>query len=142
MTAGQEVIDRVNAIRMAHGLTPVRPHPELVRAARLHSDDQAVRNEVTHRGSDGSLASVRITRAGYHWAMTGENVGGGLDTAEAVVRAWMDSPSHRALILAPEVTDAGVGLTESSEPGMRWFWTLDLARPGEDEQSSPIACHP
>jgi uncharacterized protein YkwD len=141
-TVGQEVLDRVNEIRSARGLTPVRPHPELIRAARLHSDDQATRNEVTHDGSDGSRASDRISLAGYDWSMTGENVGGGLDTAAGVVEAWMNSPSHRSIILAPGLVDAGVGVTESSEPGLRWFWTLDLAHPAEGEETGAIPCHP
>ena len=40
----------------------------------------------------------------------GENLARGQRTADEVVRAWMDSPSHREAILGADFTDLGVGV--------------------------------
>lgn len=141
-TPGQQVLDRVNAIRRSHGLAALRPHPELIAAARAHSDDLATRGELSHIGSDGRVASERIERAGYDWTMTGENLGAGYDTPARVVAGWMDSPPHRAILLAPQPEHAGVGLTIGPGPGPEWFWTLDVARPSPSETTPALRCHP
>lgn len=141
-TVGQRLLDAVNEQRARHGLPSLRPHPELVAAARAHADDQAARGTVTHVGSDGSAGSERVTRAGYSWATTGENVAGGYDDPAAVVAAWLDSPAHRAILLEPDAVHAGVGFTQASQDGFRWFWALTVAAPGEVEDTPAVRCHP
>jgi uncharacterized protein YkwD len=141
-TVGQRLLDAVNEERGRHGLPSLRPHPELIAAARAHADDQAARGTVTHVGSDGSAGSERVTRASYSWATTGENVAGGYDDPTHVVVAWLDSPPHRAILLEPEAVHAGVGFTQASEDGFRWFWALTVAAPGELEDTPAIRCHP
>ena len=76
---------------------------------------------LAHIGSDGSTAEQRIKAAGYKagWYDNGsgslsyprqENVAYGQDTAEEVVEGWMNSPGHRAAILAKDAKEIGVGL--------------------------------
>lgn len=141
-TVGQRLLDAVNEERAGHGLPALLPHPELVAAARAHADDQAARGTVTHVGSDGSAGSERVSRAGYSWASTGENVAGGYDDPVQVVAAWLDSPPHRAILLQPEAVHAGVGFTQASQDGFRWFWALTVAAPGEAEDTPAVRCHP
>lgn len=141
-TVGQRLLVAVNEQRARRGLPSLRPHPELVAAARAHADDQAARGTVTHVGSDGSAGSERVTRAGYSWATTGENVAGGYDDPAEVVAAWLDSPPHRAILLEPDAVHAGVGFTQASQDGFRWFWALTVAAPGEGEDTPAARCHP
>lgn len=44
----------------------------------------------------------------------GENVAYGYTTAASVQRGWMNSPAHRANILAPDFDTIGVGVARSS----------------------------
>ena len=51
-----------------------------------------------------------------HVATTGQNIGWGAGadaTPEAIVRAWMNSPPHRRIILTAAFREAGVGVAAS-----------------------------
>jgi hypothetical protein len=56
----------------------------------------------------------------------GENIAAAYPDPQAVVRAWMASPGHRANILNPAFTHLGIGAAVN--PGSRWgyYWTLDF----------------
>ncbi len=90
---------------------------------------------------DGETWSSRIVRYGYtrqgcsYWK-AGENIyyGAGLYSSPClVVRAWMASPAHRAVILTKVFRDIGVGAVKTDDgygniDGVVWFFTLDLGR--------------
>lgn len=55
----------------------------------------------------------RIENAGYNARTSGENLGEGFSTAEAVMRAWMNSPAHRRNVMNGEFTEVGFGRSGS-----------------------------
>lgn len=112
---------RCGALRMAP-VPALRLEPRLVRAAQLHSDDQAAHFAMGHGGSDGSSPGVRVTRAGYEWSLVAENVAWNQPTPEVVMQAWMDSPGHCENIMRDGVVELGAGET-------KLFWTLVFAAP-------------
>jgi uncharacterized protein YkwD len=124
----RRVVAWVNAHRAEAGLRPVRISVAVHRAAEYHARDQAAMSAMTHTGSDGSDAGQRISRQGYTWSTWGENVAYGYPTARSVVRAWMNSPGHRANILNPSFRHIGVGVQRGANGLL--YWTLDFARPG------------
>jgi uncharacterized protein YkwD len=72
-----------------------------------------------HVSLDGSSLTDRVRRAGYlngkRRYSLGENIGWGeqqLASAAAIVRAWMNSPGHRAVMLEPRFREAGVGVAQ------------------------------
>jgi uncharacterized protein YkwD len=132
------VLELVNAARAEgrkcgadeYGPTgPVTLSPLLNDAASAHSRDMAARGTLSHRGSGGSLSGDRITRAGYAWQASGENVAAGQDDADAVVAAWLSSPGHCATLMGPYFTEMGVAfaLAPSKDPGI--YWTQVFAAP-------------
>lgn len=125
---GRRVVTLVNVRRVEAGLRPVRLHAAVHTAARKHSADQARMGRMTHTGSDGSNPGQRISREGYRWSAWGENVAMGYLTPRAVMRAWMNSPGHRANILSRSFRHIGVGVRRSGNGTL--YWTMDLARPG------------
>ncbi|MGW5616166.1 CAP domain-containing protein [Streptomyces sp. NPDC003877] len=125
--AATEVVAAVNRHRVQAGCRPVRLRASLNRAAQGHSADMARRQHLTHTGGDGSSPAERMRAAGYRPGHTAENVAAGPRTPEAVVRTWIDSPEHRAILLTCRYTHAGVGV--ASGAGGPW-WTLDLATGG------------
>src|SRR5690606_24921960 len=60
---------------------PLTLSAELTSAALVHAKDMAARDRLSHRGSDGSQAAGRVTRAGYRWQNVGENIA--LDATDA-----------------------------------------------------------
>jgi len=123
----RDVLERVNAERSARGLGPLTYDERLVLAAQRHSDDQALRGQMSHTGGDGSTLVVRIDRVGYSWSRLGENVAFGFPDAASVVDAWMSSPGHRANILSAN-TQFGLGLALGADG--RSYWTQVFGSPG------------
>jgi uncharacterized protein YkwD len=104
----------VNRERAQRGLGALVAAPELERAAQRQSVDMGERKFFAHVNPDGASPDERIRAAGYpadH--STGENLYAGYEadaTPAAAVDGWMHSPGHRANILRPQWTQAGIGI--------------------------------
>jgi uncharacterized protein YkwD len=121
----RELITLINQQRAQNGLPPLQKSDALCQAARLHSNDMAQNNFLSHTGSDGSSPWDRLADAGYHLWTGGENVGAGYPTAADMVNGWMNSAGHRANILG-NFCDVGAGYAYSGTSTYRHYWTLDL----------------
>ena len=106
----------VNDQRAAHGLSRLRLHGALGRAAGRHSADMVGRRYFSHRSPSGAGPADRARAAGYprrraRWTV-GEALAWGtgrLGSAQAIVRGWMASPAHRAVVLMRGADHVGVG---------------------------------
>jgi uncharacterized protein YkwD len=101
----------------------------LAAAAAVHSLDMAEHGTASHRGSDGSDSGERITRAGYAWRGSGENVAAGQPTAEDVVEAWLDSPGHCATLMEPKFVETGIAFALAPGRNPSVYWTQVFATP-------------
>ncbi|MEH3053010.1 MAG: CAP domain-containing protein [Patulibacter minatonensis] len=105
------VVHRVNAVRAQHGLPPLAIGRRLSRAAYRHSQRMAAARTLTHRtwGEAGLSARLRWATGP---AKVGETIywGSGAVRSARIVRAWMDSPGHRAMILSTGFRTVGVGV--------------------------------
>lgn len=121
----RNVIHRINLVRRDHGLRALDLTPGLSRAADRHSRWQARSRTVSHQ-----LPGERDLTARLAKAAGGAHVGevlfwstGGSRSAQ-LVRAWMDSPSHRATLLSPSFGRAGIGI-RTGRGGL--YATVDVA---------------
>jgi hypothetical protein len=139
---GQLLMEAANAVRAERGLRSLRPHPSLVQVAEDHASDQAARGRVTHLGSGGTALQRRVDRRGYVWLRLAENVGAGYPSPVEMVAAWLTSPAHEAVLLAPDMSHVGVGYAYGAEWRLRHYWTLVIGQPGADERVLTLRCHP
>ena len=97
-------------------------------AAQKQTIDMACNGFVGHTGTDGSDLGGRLDLFGYFWMVAGENVAAGYANPAAMVAGWMASSGHRANMLDPEFTEAGVGYIyhASDSLGQRHYWTMDF----------------
>ncbi|MEO8466637.1 MAG: CAP domain-containing protein [Gammaproteobacteria bacterium] len=107
----------------------LKPSAILAGAAAEHARDMAEHAKLTHTGSDGSRPPDRITRAGYNWRATGENVASGQRDADAVVVAWLESPGHCANIMEPSFTEMGVAFVQVPGANPNIYWAQSFATP-------------
>ncbi|MEV4755251.1 CAP domain-containing protein [Micromonospora sp. NPDC049559] len=114
-----QVVAIVNRERAANGCGAVQVNDKLAAAARLHSQDQAEHDTMSHTGSDGSSPWDRAGAAGYDQAI-GENVAAGYRTPDAVMTGWMNSAGHRANILNCQAKAIGVGVAAASDGTLYW----------------------
>ena len=116
------MLDSVNALRQAAGLSPVQLDAALNAAAETHSRDMARQNRAWHFGSDGSSPIDRVKRAGYARRMLGEDISETFETELETLAAWMDEKGTREVILDPNASDMGFAWFQ--EPNGKIWWTL------------------
>ncbi|MEV7520000.1 CAP domain-containing protein [Streptomyces sp. NPDC091371] len=116
------VVALVNQERAMAGCGPVRANPPLAALAGAFSKDMATRGFFGHTDPDGNSPWDRAAKAGLS-GLGGENIARGQGDAEAVMKAWMNSPGHKANILNCEFRTLGVGAHLAA--GGPW-WTQDF----------------
>jgi hypothetical protein len=111
------VVEMTNAYRRENKLGQVRINPKLTAAARKYAALLARTQEFSHTAG-GTNAGDRIKATGYEFCSYGENLAMAADSrgfasrplAASAVTGWINSPGHRANLLAPGVTEIGVGV--------------------------------
>jgi uncharacterized protein YkwD len=109
------VVSRMNVLRRAQGLRPLRLNRRLRAAAVFHSKDMGRRGYFEHDSLVGTPFWRRIERfypsRGFRSWTVGENLLWGSDTYDATfaVREWMNSPPHRKNILSRGWREVGIG---------------------------------
>jgi uncharacterized protein YkwD len=115
----------INEQRQANGLPALSLVAELTQAARRHSWDMATNNLTQHTGSDGTNGGQRMREAGYNWSWWGEIIGWGFGgDPQRMVNWWMNSPTHRNLILSATPQDLGVGYRRDVSSEFGHYWTV------------------
>ncbi len=104
-----DLLARVNAFRRAERLPEVRLDERLSTIARAHSADMASGEYLEHESPDKGALAERLDRAGFAWEEARENVGR-VASVESAHRGFLASPGHRANLLLPGATDAGIGI--------------------------------
>jgi uncharacterized protein YkwD len=114
----------IDRVRVSKGLRWLRDDGRLQLAARRHSADMVRRDYFSHDSLSGDSPSDRARRTGYVRAGCSWSVGevlfwgaGSRSTAARTVRAWLDSPGHRQIILSPSYADGGVGARAGTPAG-------------------------
>ena len=115
VTSSPRSLHRIAAPRCSAASTPsarravcpcVGESGQLSRAAQGHSDDMVARRFFEHVTPGGSTLGDRVEATGYiagrrDWEL-GEAIAWAqqpLDTPDSLMRAWLASPGHRAIIL-------------------------------------------
>lgn len=120
----------VNRERASRGLRRLRPARQLRVSAQRHTYDMRRRGYFGHVTPAGGVLYERVRRTGYlarassRWRI-GETLAwgaGSSGTPGGLVRALLDSPSHRDVILEGRYREIGIGLalgspTEGMIPG-------------------------
>ncbi len=131
----RRVLTLTNTERLKAGLKPLVLSDQLSQAAQTYSQVLATSGCFGHTCGPTPKFEERAGQAGYTgWNALGENVGAGSPTPEAVVAAWMSSPSHRANMLSPNFSEIGIGLVIGGG-SYGTYWTQEFgARPDDLEQ--------
>jgi len=95
-------------------------------AAQAHARDKSRFPENPHVGSDGTTAAERLLRSGYRGGYAGEATAWGFEDPRLAVEFWVNSDSHRPLILNRLATDLGVGYFGDAATANIWHWTAEF----------------
>jgi uncharacterized protein YkwD len=122
---GSGLVAQVNALRLAHGLVPLRVSPSLTAAANVHSTQMARLGYFSHDSANGGSFSSRIATfypaRGYRSWTVGENLLWASPDIGALraLKMWLASPPHRANLLDARWREIGlVAVHARSAPGV------------------------
>ncbi|MBI5883145.1 MAG: CAP domain-containing protein [Elusimicrobia bacterium] len=120
----------LNEERTSRGLAPVQHDPELGKVARAWSAEMRRQGQVVHVSPDSQGPGERAAAAGYSSKAIGEVLASGNSVREAH-EALMASPAHRAGMLDPRFTHAGIGasLKTSGDAGPVFYVAEELSLP-------------
>lgn len=107
-----EVIALSNQARQSHGIANVTVDQRLMQAAQAKAEDMFAFNYWDHYSPSKRAPWKFILDAGYPYLYAGENLARNYHTAQAVVQAWLDSPSHRENLLNPQFKHIGVAVAQ------------------------------
>lgn len=139
------LINEVNSLRAANGLSAYTPNPILMAVAQQHAQYMASAG-VTHFGADGSSPWQRGLAAGYPLAgdlslggFYSENIiaGNGMSVQEAV-SAWQGDAPHLTTMLSASLSEIGAGV---ALVGNYVYYVIDCAAPttsGRSQAYTPV----
>lgn len=107
--------EAVNAYRATQHLPYLALDDQLSNSAQAKADDLVANNYWAHERT-GATPWNFITDAGYDYARAGENLAKCYKTIDAVVDAWVASPTHHA-VLVGDYQDVGFGIANNPRNG-------------------------
>ncbi len=124
-STAQEALSLINDQRVQAGLAPLNANASLMSSAQGYAQYMAVNNFFGHTAPDGSTSQSRIAASGYSGACWGEALSAGQGSPQGAVTAWMNSSQHRAILLEPRATDAGLGYYYEAGSTYGAYWVLE-----------------
>lgn len=106
------ILSLCNSEREKLGLNSLVLDSALSEAALIRADEITTDGNFRHIRPDGS-GCFTVIRGEYSYA--GENLAKGEADAGRIVSAWMASPDHKANIIKPEFTSAGIAVINSGD---------------------------
>jgi uncharacterized protein YkwD len=121
-----ELLRRINTLRIQNGLQTVSLNTALTTAAQRHSQDMANSGNISHTGSDGSTPEQRMRAAGYLGSTGEEAIYGGRATVDDAWYFWTTDRVHANMLLKPEYTVVGIAAVNAAD---RSYYTMDFGKP-------------
>ncbi len=113
----EDLILLTNEIRDVKKLNPLTVNQQLNQAAISKAKHLIRHNYFSHNSPAGKQFSEWIIESGYKFQIVGENLAVGFDTNKDVMKAWMDSSSHRKNILNEKYNEIGIAVLQGDING-------------------------
>ena len=101
MTIQEQILNLINQERKKNGVEILSFRPDILKASNLRAQQASIL--WSHTRPDGTQYFTTND------AIYGENLSRGYKTAKEIVRAWMNSDTHRAVMLDPKYKGANIG---------------------------------
>ena len=111
-----KMLQLINTERAKAGVKPLTMKPELVKIARLKSQDMIDKNYFDHNSPTYGDPFTMMRNFGVKFGYAGENLAGN-PSLESAHESLMASPGHRKNILNPNYTHVGIGIVKGGVYG-------------------------
>ena len=139
----QKVFDQTNAEREKMGLSDLKYNSVLSQSAQRKAEDMFANNYWAHTSPTGTTPWDFFKSAGYQYSLAGENLARDFYDTESLMKAWMNSPTHKANIINSKYQEIGIGVVNGTLNGMKTtlvvqhFGTPLLAMSPTENDSNP-----
>jgi uncharacterized protein YkwD len=127
----QGILSETNRFRQSEGLRVLSYNAKLEQAAKAKLDDMFLRKYFAHISETGEGPAELATTADYRYIMVAENLAlGNFSDDPELVKAWMDSPGHRANIMNKSYRDIGIAVGRGMYEGkLTWLAVQEFGIP-------------
>ncbi len=115
----QKVIDLTNQERLKLGQEPLQYNSVLSDSAIEKAQDMFANDYWAHNSPQGKTPWDFLRQHGYEYSVAGENLAKDFYDTDSMVRAWMNSPTHRENILNPKYQEIGIGVVNGVLNGVK-----------------------
>ncbi|MBU2577296.1 hypothetical protein KKA69_00525 [Patescibacteria group bacterium] len=122
----EKIIELTNLERAGLGFSSLKHNSLLSEAARQKAADMFAFNYWAHVSPSGRTPWSFFTDVGYKYQYAGENLARDFRDPDSVVRAWMNSPSHRENIANAKYNEIGVAVVDGTLQGMETTLVVQL----------------
>jgi hypothetical protein len=121
-----QVINETNAERAKADLPPLIHNALLTQAATAKAAHMFKEDYWAHVAPDGTTPWFFFKQAGYAYAVAGENLARDFGDTETMIKAWMDSPTHKENMINPKYQEIGVAVVNGKLQGMETTLVVQL----------------
>jgi hypothetical protein len=133
------LIQLTNQERQSLGLPTLKENPQLTQAAYQKAADMLAQDYFSHWSPTGVSPWYWFKKEGYNYQIAGENLAIGFLDSDEVVRAWLNSPSHRDNLLNPNFQEIGLAVLKGDFQGSETTVVVQLFAKPISKAPAPAA---
>jgi len=115
----QKVLDMTNIERQRAGKPLLKYNAVLSRSATDKANDMFFQNYWAHNSPNGTTPWDFFKKEGYKYSIAGENLAKDFYDTDSLMKAWMNSPTHRANIVNQKYQEIGIGVVNGVLNGVK-----------------------
>ncbi len=137
-----KVISQTNSERQKLGLAPLKYNATLSQSATAKAQDMFANNYWAHNSPEGKTPWDFFKSVGYQYSVAGENLAKDFYDTDGLIKAWMNSPTHRDNIVNSKYQEIGIGVVNGILNGVKTtlvvqHFALPLNAPVVAKKSNP-----
>lgn len=122
----EEVVNLTNQERQSQGLNLLTINPVLSQAAQAKAADMIAHNYWAHTSPAGLTPWTFFKNVNYRYLYAGENLARDFFDSNAVITAWMNSPTHKDNILSSRYRETGIAVVQDMFQGQETTLVVQL----------------
>lgn len=115
----QKVLDQTNQERSKLGLPVLKYNSLLSQSATQKAQDMFTNNYWAHTSPSGTSPWNFFKNVDYKYSIAGENLARDFYDTESLLKAWMNSPTHKENIINPKYQEIGIGVVNGTLGGIK-----------------------
>lgn len=122
----EELVTLTNQEREANDLNLLTINPDLNQAAQQKAADMIAHNYWAHTSPAGLTPWTFFKNVNYRYLYAGENLARDFFDSNAVLTAWMNSPTHKDNILSTRYRETGIAVVQDMFQGQETTLVVQL----------------